>query len=132
MFNSGVDIPEINEEQCKIYNKALICWDHPQKPGSSDTYILEYRKLNREDTNPAWQEIEVFSKNKIISDLDTNSSYSFRVRGYKGSICSPWSREVIFHTPPAPGTVRDFSNVDLSLGGWRATHIKCVCVIKSL
>ncbi|XP_066471277.1 E3 ubiquitin-protein ligase TRIM36 [Tiliqua scincoides] len=100
--SSGVDIPEINEEQCKMYNKALICWDHPQKAGSSDTYILEYRKLSREEANPAWQEIEVFSKSKIISDLDTNSSYSFRVRGYKGSICSPWSREVILHTPPAP------------------------------
>ncbi|XP_033019596.1 E3 ubiquitin-protein ligase TRIM36 isoform X1 [Lacerta agilis] len=101
-LSSGVDIPEINEEQSKMYNKALICWEHPQKAGSADTYILEYRKLNREDANPAWQETEVFGKSEIISDLDTNSSYAFRVRGYKGSICSPWSREVILHTPPAP------------------------------
>lgn len=108
MFNSGVDMPEINEEQSKMYNKALICWDHPQKAGSADTYILEYRKLNREDANPAWQETEVFGKSEIISDLDTNSSYAFRVRGYKGSICSPWSREVILHTPPAPGTIHVF------------------------
>lgn len=105
IFNSGVDIPEINEEQCKVYNKALICWDH-QKADSADTYILEYRKLNREAANPAWQETEVLSKSKIISDLDTNSSYAFRVRGYKGSICSPWSREVVLHTPPAPGTIK--------------------------
>uniref|UniRef100_A0ACB8EQH5 E3 ubiquitin-protein ligase trim36 n=1 Tax=Sphaerodactylus townsendi TaxID=933632 RepID=A0ACB8EQH5_9SAUR len=100
--SSGLDIPEINEEQCKIYNKALICWDHPQRAGSADTYILEYRKSNKEEANPAWQETEVFSKSKVISDLDTNSCYTFRVRGYKGSICSPWSREVILHTPPAP------------------------------
>ncbi|XP_008112231.1 E3 ubiquitin-protein ligase TRIM36 isoform X2 [Anolis carolinensis] len=100
--SSGVDIPEINEEQTKMYNKALISWDQPQKISSADTYILEYRKLNREETPPVWQEREVFSKSEIVSDLDTNSSYAFRVRGYKGSICSPWSREVILHTPPAP------------------------------
>ncbi|XP_077200436.1 E3 ubiquitin-protein ligase TRIM36 isoform X2 [Paroedura picta] len=100
--SSGVDIPEINEEQSKMYNKALICWDNPQRAGSADTYILEYRKVNKEEANPPWQETEVFSKSKVISDLDTNSSYTFRVRGYKGSICSPWSREVILHTPPAP------------------------------
>uniref|UniRef100_A0A8C6ZBF4 Tripartite motif containing 36 n=1 Tax=Nothoprocta perdicaria TaxID=30464 RepID=A0A8C6ZBF4_NOTPE len=52
-----------------------------------------------------WQEVEVCRKSKVISDLDTNSSYIFRVRGYKGSICSAWSKEVIFHTPPAPGTI---------------------------
>nr|XP_056704753.1 E3 ubiquitin-protein ligase TRIM36 isoform X2 [Euleptes europaea] len=100
--SNGLDIPEINEEQSKMYNKALICWDHPQRAGLADTYILEYRKVNKEEANPAWQETEVFSKSKVISDLDTNSSYTFRVRGYKGSICSPWSREVTLHTPPAP------------------------------
>ncbi|XP_042308664.1 E3 ubiquitin-protein ligase TRIM36 isoform X2 [Sceloporus undulatus] len=100
--SSGVDIPEINEEQTKMYNKALICWDHPQKISSTDTYILEYRKLNREETSSVWQEREVITKNEVISDLDINSSYAFRVRGYKGSICSPWSREIILHTPPAP------------------------------
>ncbi|XP_020635689.2 E3 ubiquitin-protein ligase TRIM36 isoform X2 [Pogona vitticeps] len=100
--SSGLDIPEINEEQSRMYNKALISWDHPQKASSADTYMLEYRKLNREEANPTWHEIEVFSKSEIISDLDTNSIYAFRVRGYKGSICSPWSREVILHTPPAP------------------------------
>ncbi|KAF7250216.1 E3 ubiquitin-protein ligase TRIM36 [Varanus komodoensis] len=100
--SNGADIPEINEDQSKIYNKALICWDHPQKAGSADTYILGYRKLSREESNPAWQETEVFSKSEVISDLDTNSSYAFRVRGYKGSISSPWSKEVTLHTPPAP------------------------------
>ena len=101
-----------------MYNKALISWDHPQKASSADTYILEYRKLNREEANPTWHEIEVFSKSEIISDLDTNSIYAFRVRGYKGSICSPWSREVILHTPPAPGKIQFLSNPRLlALGG---------------
>lgn len=115
MFNAGNDIPEISEERSKMYNKALICWDHPQKTGSADTYILEYRKLNKEEANTAWQEIEVCSKSEIISDLDTNSTYAFRVRGYKGSICSPWSRELILHTPPAPGTIKNMHMILLSL-----------------
>ncbi|XP_043403141.1 E3 ubiquitin-protein ligase TRIM36 isoform X2 [Chelonia mydas] len=101
-YSSGLDVPEINEERSRMYNKALICWEHLVKEDSADTYILEYRKLNREEENATWQEIEACSKSKVISDLENNSSYAFRVRGYKGSICSPWSREVILHTPPAP------------------------------
>ncbi|XP_067425458.1 E3 ubiquitin-protein ligase TRIM36 isoform X2 [Emydura macquarii macquarii] len=101
-YSSGLDVPEINEEKSRMYNKALICWEHPVKADSADTYVLEYRKLNREEENATWQEIEACTKSKVISDLENNSSYAFRVRGYKGSICSPWSREVILHTPPAP------------------------------
>ena len=86
-----------------MYNKALISWESPGKTDSADTYVLEYHKLNREEESVTWQEIEVCSKSKIISDLDDDSSYAFRVRGYKGSVCSPWSREVILRTPPAPG-----------------------------
>ncbi|XP_019372522.1 PREDICTED: E3 ubiquitin-protein ligase TRIM36 [Gavialis gangeticus] len=100
-YSSGLDVPEINEEQSRMYNKALISWEQPGKAELADTYILEYRKLNREEENAMWQETEVCNKSKVISDLDNNSSYAFRVRGYKGSICSPWSREVILHTPPA-------------------------------
>ncbi|XP_025046168.2 E3 ubiquitin-protein ligase TRIM36 isoform X2 [Pelodiscus sinensis] len=100
-YTSGVDVPEINEEKSRMYNKALICWEHLEKTDSADTYILEYRKLNREEENVTWQETEACSKSKVISDLENNSSYAFRVRGYKGSVCSPWSREVILHTPPA-------------------------------
>ncbi|XP_074850279.1 E3 ubiquitin-protein ligase TRIM36 [Carettochelys insculpta] len=100
-YSSGLDVPEINEEKSRIYNKALIRWDHLEKADSADTYILEYRKLNREEENVTWQETEACSKSKVIADLENNSSYAFRVKGYKGSICSPWSREVILHTPPA-------------------------------
>ncbi|XP_068944287.1 E3 ubiquitin-protein ligase TRIM36 isoform X2 [Petaurus breviceps papuanus] len=101
-FSNGVDIPEINEEQSKIYNKTLICWQHPEKKNKADSYILEYRKISREEEMLTWNETEVYNTSKVISDLESNSSYAFRVRGYKGSVCSPCSREVILHTPPAP------------------------------
>ncbi|NXE81847.1 TRI36 ligase, partial [Cochlearius cochlearius] len=100
--SNGLEIPEINEEKSRMYNKALISWECPGKTDSADIYVLEYHKLNREEESAPWQEIEVCSKSKVISDLDDDSSYAFRVRGYKGSICSPWSREVILRTPPAP------------------------------
>ncbi|XP_010291199.1 PREDICTED: E3 ubiquitin-protein ligase TRIM36 isoform X1 [Phaethon lepturus] len=100
-FN-GLEIPEINEEQSRMYNKALISWESPGKTDSADTCILEYHKLNREEESVIWQEIKACSKSKVISDLDIDSSYAFRVRAYKGSICSPWSREVILRMPPAP------------------------------
>ncbi|NWI75694.1 TRI36 ligase, partial [Dryoscopus gambensis] len=100
--SNGLEIPEINEEQSRMYNKALICWECPGKTDPADIYVLEYHKLNREDESVTWQKTEVCGKSKVLSDLDDDSSYAFRVRGYKGSICSPWSREVILRTPPAP------------------------------
>ncbi|NXI98559.1 TRI36 ligase, partial [Psophia crepitans] len=102
-LSNGLDIPEINEEQSRMYDKALISWECPGKTDSADIYVLEYHKLDREEEESAtWQEIEVCSKSTVISDLDDDSSYAFRVRGYKGSICSLWSQQVILHTPPAP------------------------------
>uniref|UniRef100_A0A8C3UX05 Tripartite motif containing 36 n=1 Tax=Catharus ustulatus TaxID=91951 RepID=A0A8C3UX05_CATUS len=100
--SNGLEIPEINEEQCRMYNKALISWECPEKTDSADIYVLEYHKLNKEEESVTWQKTEVCGKSKVLSDLDDDSSYAFRVRGYKGSICSPWSREVILRTPPAP------------------------------
>ncbi|PNJ80457.1 E3 ubiquitin-protein ligase TRIM36 isoform X2 [Pongo pygmaeus] len=99
-FSSGIDVPEINEEQSKVYNNALINWHHPEKD-KADSYVLEYRKINRDD-EMSWNEIEVCGTSKIIQDLENSSTYAFRVRAYKGSICSPCSRELILHTPPAP------------------------------
>ncbi|NWI45092.1 TRI36 ligase, partial [Picathartes gymnocephalus] len=100
--SNGLEIPEINEEQSRMYNKALISWECPGKTDSADIYVLEYHKLNREEESVTWQKTEVRGKSKVLSDLDDDSSYAFRVRGYKGSICSPWSREVTMRTPPAP------------------------------
>ncbi|NXP44000.1 TRI36 ligase, partial [Heliornis fulica] len=98
----GLEIPEINEEQSRMYDKALVSWECPEKTNSADVYVLEYRKLNREEENGQSQELKVCNKNTVILDLDDESSYAFRVQGYKGAICSPWSREVILRTPPAP------------------------------
>ena len=97
-------MPEINEEESKVYNNALISWHHPEKD-KADSYVLEYRKINRDEEMLSWNEIEVCGTSKVISDLESNCNYAFRVRAYKGSICSPCSRELILHTPPAPGSV---------------------------
>ncbi|KFQ31544.1 E3 ubiquitin-protein ligase Trim36, partial [Merops nubicus] len=113
--SNGIEIPEINEEQSKMYNGALINWECPGKRDSADIYVLAYHKINREEESPTWQEIKVRSKSKVIPDLDDDSSYAFRVRGYKGSICSPWSRVVVLHTPPAPGIWLSYVRKVLSL-----------------
>lgn len=82
----------------------MISWYHPEKD-KADNYVLEYRKINRDEEMLSWNEIEVSGTNKVISELESNCNYAFRVRAYKGSICSPCSRELILHTPPAPGIV---------------------------
>ncbi|XP_069887592.1 E3 ubiquitin-protein ligase TRIM36 isoform X3 [Dipodomys merriami] len=100
-FSSGVAVPEISEEQSKVYNNALINW---RQPGGdeADSYVLEYRKVSREEDVLAWDEVEVLGTSKVVSNLDSNAHYAFRVRAYRGSICSPCSRELVLHTPPAP------------------------------
>ncbi|KAJ8791244.1 hypothetical protein J1605_020684 [Eschrichtius robustus] len=68
-FSSGIDVPEINEEQSKVYNNALINWHHPEKD-KADSYVLEYRKINRDEEMLSWNEIEVCGTSKVISDLE--------------------------------------------------------------
>lgn len=118
---SGVDIPEINEEQSKVYNNALINWHQPEKD-KADSYVLEYRKINRDEEMMSWNELEVHGTSKVVSNLESNSHYAFRVRAYRGSICSPCSRELVLHTPPAPGTgdtgIRKAEWERLGRGNW--------------
>lgn len=45
----------------------------------------------------------VYGSNTIVNDLEPDSLYSFRVRSCRNSMFSPYSPEVAFHTPPAPG-----------------------------
>lgn len=45
----------------------------------------------------------VFGASTVVCDLDPNSLYAFRVRSCRNSMFSPYSPEVTFHTPPAPG-----------------------------
>ncbi|XP_004686549.1 PREDICTED: E3 ubiquitin-protein ligase TRIM36 isoform X4 [Condylura cristata] len=100
-FSNGIDVPEISEDQSKVYNNALINWHHPEKD-KVDSFVLEYRKINRDEEMLSWNEVEVLGTSKVISDLESNCNYAFRVRAYKGSVCSPNSRELILRTPPAP------------------------------
>lgn len=117
-------MPEINEEESKVYNNALISWHHPEKD-KADSYVLEYRKINRDEEMLSWNEIEVCGTNKVISELESNCNYAFRVRAYKGSICSPCSRELILHTPPAPGIVTTGNKKSIAL---EETLVKTVSV----
>ncbi|XP_069082603.1 E3 ubiquitin-protein ligase TRIM36 isoform X1 [Pleurodeles waltl] len=98
-FSKAVDTPKINEELSKIYNEALICWQQPDQT-SADSYILEYKQHNKEE-DVSWKEVEVLGTSKVVPGLEINSTYSFRVRGFKDSISSLSSSEVTYHTPPA-------------------------------
>uniref|UniRef100_H3AKH0 Tripartite motif containing 36 n=1 Tax=Latimeria chalumnae TaxID=7897 RepID=H3AKH0_LATCH len=99
---AGTGVPVIKKKCCQVYNESLICWEQPGDTLPVDHYVLEYRKLEKDDDSP-WQiSEEVHSSSTVISDLDTNSVYSFRVKGCRNTVCSPYSKEVSFHTPPAP------------------------------
>ncbi|KAM4810142.1 E3 ubiquitin-protein ligase TRIM36 isoform 2-T2 [Rhinophrynus dorsalis] len=100
-FSKALGTPEINVDESKMYNKARICWNEPSDAQSADSYVLEYRKVDKNE-DLMWKEIEVSQTSKVISDLDLNSAYCFRVQGIRDSMCSPHSKEVILHTPPAP------------------------------
>lgn len=80
------------------------------KTDSSDIYVVDYHKLSREEESMTQQEIKVYSKSKVVSDLDEDSD-----RRYKGSVCSPWRQEIIMHTPPAPGIGFSYVHRVLSL-----------------
>lgn len=51
-----------------------------------------------------WRATErVHGPSTVVCDVDPNSLYAFRVRSCRNSMFSPYSPEVTFHTPPAPG-----------------------------
>ncbi|XP_043566870.1 E3 ubiquitin-protein ligase TRIM36 isoform X6 [Chiloscyllium plagiosum] len=96
------DAPVIDLTQSRLYDDGIICWQQPNGALPVDHYKLEYRRLDQ-DGDCAWESTEdVCSTSKVISNLDTNMSYIFRVKGCKNSIYSDYSKEVLFHTPPAP------------------------------
>lgn len=52
----------------------------------------------------SWRATErVHGSSTVVCDLDPDSLYAFRVRSCRNSVFSPYSPEVTFHTPPAPG-----------------------------
>lgn len=87
---------EINEEESRVYNNVLISWYYLEKD-KVDSYVFEYRKINRDEEMLFWNEIEVCGISKMILEFDNNCNYVFRVRVYKGFICSFCSRELIFY-----------------------------------
>ncbi|XP_041042528.1 E3 ubiquitin-protein ligase TRIM36 isoform X2 [Carcharodon carcharias] len=96
------DAPVIDEKQSRLYDEGIICWQQPNGNPPIDHYKLEYRRLDQ-DGECAWELTEdVCSTSKVIFNLDTNTSYLFRVKGCKNFTYSDYSKEVAFHTPPAP------------------------------
>ncbi|XP_067885960.1 E3 ubiquitin-protein ligase TRIM36 [Heterodontus francisci] len=101
-FTNVPDAPVIDQKQSRLYDEGIIYWQQPNGTPPVDHYKLEYRRLDQ-DGDSAWEPTEdVCSTSKIISNLDTNSSYLFRVKGCKNFTYSDYSKEVAFHTPPAP------------------------------
>ncbi|XP_023692487.1 E3 ubiquitin-protein ligase TRIM36 isoform X3 [Paramormyrops kingsleyae] len=98
--------PIIDRSQSCLYNKGLICWQLPGNSSPTDRQELEYRKVvagERGEEAARWQSSEgVYGPSAVVSNLDNDSAYSFRVRTYRSGICGPFSPEVTFHTPPAP------------------------------
>lgn len=82
----------------KINNINITCFfSRVGGPGQSPS--LE----DGEDTG-VWRATDrVYGPSTVVCDLDPNSLYAFRVRSCRNSMFSPYSPEVTFHTPPAPG-----------------------------
>ncbi|XP_067839073.1 E3 ubiquitin-protein ligase TRIM36 isoform X2 [Heptranchias perlo] len=101
-FTNVPDAPVIDQKQSRLYDEGIICWQQPKGTPPVDHYKLEYRRLDQEE-DCVWESAEdVRSTSKVISNLDTNSIYLFRVKGCKNFTYSDYSKEVAFHTPAAP------------------------------
>lgn len=103
-FSSVPDPPMIDLSQSRVYNEGLIQWRLPEDSLPTDHHVLEYRKVPAKDEESHWHQTErVYSPSTVVCDLDSDCHYAFRVRSCRSSIHSPYSPEVSFHTPPAPG-----------------------------
>lgn len=86
------------------------CWWN--KKNISDT-IFYFSRLGGPSQSPSQEDGEdngvwratdrVYGPSAVVCDLEPDSLYSFRVRSCRNSMFSPYSPEVTFHTPPAPG-----------------------------
>ncbi|KAI3372788.1 hypothetical protein L3Q82_023244 [Scortum barcoo] len=130
-FGGVPDPPLIDLSSSKVYNEASICWRLSDDHLPTDHHVLEYRRWvqtyeeitggglcrptdqlidasqspSQEDgeDSGAWRATDrVYGPSTMVSDLEPNSLYSFRVRSCRNSMFSPYSPEVTFHTPPAP------------------------------
>ncbi|XP_016115721.1 E3 ubiquitin-protein ligase TRIM36-like [Sinocyclocheilus grahami] len=102
---SGVPAPPVIDlSRCRVYNEGLIHWRLSEDSLPTDHHIVEFRKLgSEEEQESGWSASEpVFGCSTVLSDLSTDSSYTFRVKSCRNRVYSPSSPEVTLHTPPAP------------------------------
>ncbi|XP_077093797.1 E3 ubiquitin-protein ligase TRIM36 isoform X2 [Siphateles boraxobius] len=102
-FGGVPDPPVIDLSRCRVYNEALIHWRLSEDALPTDHHVLEFRRVCEEDEESRWTATEcVYGSNTVVSDLALDCRYSFRVKSFRNSVCSPYSPAVTFHTPPAP------------------------------
>lgn len=86
-----------------VYNEGQIHWRLSEDTLPTDRHVLEYRKVAPGEEN-SWQASDhIYGSSTVVTNLDSDSTYSFRVKTYRNTLCSPYCPEVNFHTPPAPG-----------------------------
>jgi tripartite motif-containing protein 36 len=108
---SALSVPEppiIDLSRSHVYNEGLLCWQLAEDTLATDHQVLEYRRLGAEqDGDSRWRLTDrVYGPSTVVCDLEADSLYSFRVRSCRNSLYSPYSPEVTFHTPPAPGRLQ--------------------------
>lgn len=96
------------ECKCKTKDRTVFT----QRP-IEVTIIFSFYRLGGPGQSPSQEDGEdsgvwratdrVYGPSTVVCDLDPNSLYAFRVRSCRNSMFSPYSPEVTFHTPPAPG-----------------------------
>ncbi|PWA15897.1 hypothetical protein CCH79_00008949 [Gambusia affinis] len=112
-FGGVPDPPLIDWTHSRVYNEASICWRLSEDHLPTDHHILEYRKVGGQNRSPSpgngedkgvWRATDrVYGSSALVHDLEPDGQYAFRVRSCRNSMFSPYSPEVSFHTPPAPG-----------------------------
>lgn len=88
----------MGKSQCSSKNKKLYLFSI--RLGSSS------QSSSQEDGEErgAWRATDrVYGSSTVVHDLESNGLYAFRVQCRRNSMLSPYSPEVTFHTPPAPG-----------------------------
>ncbi|XP_051508620.1 E3 ubiquitin-protein ligase TRIM36-like isoform X2 [Myxocyprinus asiaticus] len=102
-FNGVPDPPVIDLSRCRIYNEGLIHWCLSEDSLPTDHHMVEFRKFGGEDDEEShWQSTErVYGCSTVVSDLDSDSCYAFRVKSCRNNMFSPCSPEVTLNTPPA-------------------------------
>ncbi|XP_048099422.1 E3 ubiquitin-protein ligase TRIM36 isoform X5 [Alosa alosa] len=100
-FGGVPDPPMIDLTRSRVYNEGQIHWRLSEDSLPTDHHLLEYRKVDGEEES-SWQASDhIYGSSTVVCNLDRDSVYSFRVKSFRNTLCSPYSPEVTFHTPPA-------------------------------